>query len=64
MSGDERNVAIKSKVRPAHFERYGRSERPKYLEHHDLLVDVLWEELEDTVRELRALAVSTDQRTC
>ena len=42
----------------------GWSERPKYLEHHDLLVDVLWEELEDTVRELLALAVSTDQRTC
>ena len=40
------------------------SERPKYLEHHDLLVDVLWEELEDTVRELRALAVSPDLRTC
>ena len=39
------------------------SERPKYLEHHDLLVDVLWEELEDTVRELRALAVSPDLRT-
>ena len=42
----------------------GLSERPKYLKPHDLLVDVLWEELEDTVRELRALAVSTDERTC
>ena len=30
----------------------GSSERPKLLDHHDLLVDVLWEELEDTVREL------------
>ena len=41
----------------------GWSERPKRLEHHDLLVDVLWEELEDTVRELRALAVGPDPRT-
>jgi len=38
----------------------GSSERPK---HHDLLVDVLREELEETVRELRALAVGPDPRT-
>jgi len=36
-------------------------ERP--LRHHDLLVDVLREELEETVRELRALAVGPDPRT-
>ena len=41
----------------------GSSERPKRLEHHDLLVDVLREELEETVRELRALAVGPDPRT-
>ncbi len=40
----------------------GASDRPKRLEHHDLLVDVLREELEDTVREIRALAVSPDLR--
>ena len=39
------------------------SERPKHLEHHDLLVDVLREEFEETVRELRALAVGFDSRT-
>ena len=41
----------------------GSSERPKRLDHHDLLVDVLWEELEDTVRELRALSLGPDSRT-
>ena len=41
----------------------GWSERPKRLEHHDLLVDVLREELEETVREFRALAVGLDSRT-
>ena len=41
----------------------GSSERPKRLEHHDLLVDVLREEFEETVRELRALAVGPDPRT-
>ena len=40
----------------------GSSEGPKRLEHHDLLVDVLREELEETVRELRALAVGLDSR--
>ncbi len=39
------------------------SERPKYLAHHDLLVDVLREELEETVRELRALEVAAGLRT-
>ncbi len=41
----------------------GSSERPERLDHHDLLVDVLWEELEDTVRELRALSLGPDSRT-
>ena len=40
------------------------SERSKHLEHHDLLVDVLREELEDTVLELRSLVVSPDPRSC
>ena len=37
-------------------------ERSKHLEHHDLLVDVLREELEDTVRELRLLETSPELR--
>ena len=41
----------------------GSSERPKRLEHHGLLVDVLREELEETVRELRALAVGPGPHT-
>ena len=35
-------------------------EGSKRSEHHDLLVDVLREELEDTVRELRALVAVPD----
>ena len=38
-------------------------ESPNSMDHHDLLVDVLREELEDTVRELRALVVSSDPRS-
>lgn len=38
-------------------------ESPDRMDHHDLLVDVLREELEDTVRELRALVVSPDPRS-
>ena len=38
-------------------------ERSKHLEHHDLLVDVLREELEDTVRELRSLVGTPNPRS-
>ncbi len=38
-------------------------ESPNHMDHHDLLVDVLREELEDTIRELRALVTSRDPRS-
>ena len=38
-------------------------ERSKHLEHHDLLVDVLREELEDTVLELRSLVAAPELRS-
>ena len=38
-------------------------ENPKSMGHHDLLVDALREEPEDTVRELRALVVSLNPRS-
>jgi hypothetical protein len=47
---------------PSH-NTYRLPESPKSMDHHDLLVDVLREELEDTVRELRALVVSPDPRS-
>jgi len=44
------------------YETDNLPERFKYLEHHDLLLDVLREEFEESVGQLRALLAESDPR--